>query len=109
MSWCSNELLKEDLHSNVTQLVADNDFGIDEGNRIMPFNVGPWQLLIILAIALLVFGGRGRIPAMMGDVAKGINAFRRGLKDGDEEKKEEVEGQKSDQTAADSEKKAEDK
>jgi len=41
----------------------------------------PIVLLILLAIVLLIFGGRGRIPNLMGDMAKGINAFRSGLKD----------------------------
>ena len=41
----------------------------------------PIVLLILLAIILLVFGGRGRIPSLMGDMAKGITAFRTGLKD----------------------------
>ncbi|MEO0982470.1 MAG: twin-arginine translocase TatA/TatE family subunit [Pseudomonadota bacterium] len=42
------------------------------------------QLLIVLAVALLVFGGRGRISSIMGDMAKGIRSFRTGLKDEDE-------------------------
>ena len=48
----------------------------------------PIVLLILLAIVLLIFGGRGRIPNLMGDMAKGINAFRSGLKD---DKKDEAE------------------
>ncbi len=39
------------------------------------------QLLIVVAVALLLFGGRGRISSIMGDMAKGIGAFRKGLKD----------------------------
>ena len=42
------------------------------------------QLLIVVIVALLLFGGRGRISSIMGDMAKGIGAFRKGLKDGDE-------------------------
>jgi sec-independent protein translocase protein TatA len=48
--------------------------------------MGPWQLLIILAIVLLLFGGRGRIPNLMKDMGTGINAFRKGLKDEDKDK-----------------------
>ena len=44
-----------------------------------------WQLLIVLVIVLLLFG-RGKIPQLMGDMAKGIKSFKRGLTD--EEKKE---------------------
>ena len=48
----------------------------------------PIVLLILLAIVLLIFGGRGRIPNLMGDMAKGINAFRSGLREGKEEEAE---------------------
>ncbi|AZU03796.1 sec-independent translocation protein MttA/Hcf106 [Glycocaulis alkaliphilus] len=45
--------------------------------------MGPhWSIFVIVGILVLVlFGGRGRISAMMGDFAKGITAFRKGLKD----------------------------
>ena len=39
------------------------------------------QLLIVVIVALLLFGGRGRISSIMTDMAKGIGAFRKGLKD----------------------------
>ncbi len=54
------------------------------------FSMGPWQLLIILAIILLLFGGRGRIPQLMKDMGTGINAFRKGLKDEDKGKDDEA-------------------
>lgn len=41
-------------------------------------------LLIIGLLVLVLFGGRGKISALMGDMAKGITAFRKGLKDEDE-------------------------
>ena len=44
------------------------------------------QLLIVAIVALLLFGGRGRISSIMGDVAKGITSFRKGLKETDETK-----------------------
>ncbi len=44
-------------------------------------SVGPWQLIIVVVVALLLFGGRGRISSIMGDMAKGIGAFRKGLKE----------------------------
>lgn len=46
--------------------------------------LGPLEIIVILAILLLLFGGRGKISAMMGDMAKGIKSFRKGMKDGDE-------------------------
>ena len=39
-----------------------------------------WQLLIILAVVLLLFGGRGKISAIMGDFGKGLRNFKTGLK-----------------------------
>lgn len=45
---------------------------------------GPWQIALVVLLALLLFG-RGKISGLMGDVAKGITSFRKGLKDGAEE------------------------
>lgn len=42
-----------------------------------------WHWLIVLAIALLLFG-RGKIPELMGDVAKGIKSFKKGMNDDEE-------------------------
>ncbi|MCM2397550.1 twin-arginine translocase TatA/TatE family subunit [Rhizobium sp. S95] len=41
-----------------------------------------WHWLIVLAIVLLLFG-RGKIPELMGDVAKGIKSFKKGMSDED--------------------------
>jgi sec-independent protein translocase protein TatA len=46
-----------------------------------------WHWLIVLVIVALLFGGRGKLSGLMGDAAKGIKAFREGLK-GDEESKD---------------------
>ncbi|MBU2167346.1 MAG: twin-arginine translocase TatA/TatE family subunit [Alphaproteobacteria bacterium] len=45
---------------------------------------GIWQILVIAVLALLLFGGRGKISGLMGDAAKGIRAFREGLKGEDD-------------------------
>ena len=42
-----------------------------------------WQLLIVLVIVLLLFG-RGKIPQLMGDMAKGLKAFKSGMKNDSE-------------------------
>ena len=39
-----------------------------------------WHWVILLAIVMLVFGA-GRIPRVMGDLAKGIKSFKAGMKD----------------------------
>lgn len=41
-----------------------------------------WHWLIVLVVIMLLFG-RGKISELMGDVAKGVNAFKKGLKDDD--------------------------
>lgn len=41
---------------------------------------GWWQWVIVLVIVLLLFG-RGKIPELMGDVAKGIKSFKKGMAD----------------------------
>jgi len=42
---------------------------------------GPVQLIIILVIVLVLFGGRGKISQVMGDFAKGIKSFKKGMAD----------------------------
>ena len=43
-------------------------------------NIGPIGLIVILVVVLLLFG-RGKIPQLMGDVAKGIKSFKKGMKE----------------------------
>ncbi len=38
-----------------------------------------WHWLIVGAVALLLFGGKGKISEIMGDVAKGIKSFKKGM------------------------------
>ena len=40
-----------------------------------------WHWLVVGVVVLLVFGGVGKIPRQMGDLAKGVNAFKKGLKE----------------------------
>ncbi|WP_425404730.1 twin-arginine translocase TatA/TatE family subunit [Hwanghaeella sp.] len=40
-----------------------------------------WHWLIVLAVVLLLFGGRGKISQLMGDFGKGLNAFKKNVKD----------------------------
>lgn len=50
--------------------------------------LGPWQILLVLALVVLLFGGRGKISSIMGDMGKGITSFKKGLKDGAEDIKD---------------------
>ena len=43
-----------------------------------------WHWLIVGAVMLLVFGGKGKISDIMGDVAKGIKSFKKGLAEEDQ-------------------------
>ena len=45
-------------------------------------SLGPFQLLII-ALVILVLFGRGRISEMMGDFGKGVKSFRQGINEDD--------------------------
>ena len=40
-----------------------------------------WHWLIFLAVGLLLFGGKGKISSIMGDVADGIKSFKKGMAD----------------------------
>lgn len=44
---------------------------------------GIWQWVVVLVIVLILFGGRGKISALMGDFGKGLKAFKKGVKDGE--------------------------
>lgn len=44
--------------------------------------------LVLLLIIVLVIFGAGKIPQIMGDVAKGLKAFKEGMKDGEKEKEQ---------------------
>jgi sec-independent protein translocase protein TatA len=59
----------------------------------MPSWLGAPELLIILVIVILIFGV-GRIANIGGELGKGINAFRKGLKGDEDEKKTEEEEKK---------------
>jgi sec-independent protein translocase protein TatA len=48
-------------------------------------SIGIWQVVLILLIVLILFGA-GKLPKVMGDVAKGVKNFKAGMRD-DEDKK----------------------
>jgi sec-independent protein translocase protein TatA len=47
-------------------------------------NIGIPGLLLIAVVVLVLFG-RGKVSSLMGEVGKGITAFKKGVKDGTEE------------------------
>ena len=50
-------------------------------------SIGIWQVVLILVIVLILFGA-GKLPKVMGDVAKGVKNFKAGMKDDDEDDKQ---------------------
>ena len=42
-----------------------------------------WHWAIVIVVIALLFGGRGKLSGLMGDAAKGIRAFKDGLRDDD--------------------------
>lgn len=47
-------------------------------------SVGIWQILLVVAVIVLVFG-LGRLPKIMGDLGSGIKSFKKGLQEGEED------------------------
>ena len=45
-------------------------------------SIGIWQIAIVVILVVLLFG-RGKISSLMGDVAKGIKSFKKGMSDND--------------------------
>ena len=52
------------------------------------YAIGPWQIIIIVAVILLLFGGR-KIPELMGGLGKGIKEFKKATKEEDKEEDKE--------------------
>ncbi len=47
---------------------------------MLPMGLSIWHILIIVVVVAVLFGGRGKLSSIMGDAAKGIRAFKDGLK-----------------------------
>lgn len=47
-------------------------------------SIGIWQVVLILLIVLILFGA-GKLPKVMGDVAKGVKNFKAGMRDDEDE------------------------
>ena len=59
--------------------------------------MGPWQILVIGIVVLILFG-RGKVSSLMGEVGKGITAFKKGISDGAAEAEKAVEAEPRDVT-----------
>ena len=47
---------------------------------LLAWSVGPWEIVIILVVVLLLFGGR-KIPELMEGLGKGVKSFKKGMKE----------------------------
>jgi sec-independent protein translocase protein TatA len=52
--------------------------------------VGPWQIVLILAIVLLLFGGR-KIPELMKGLGGGLKEFKKAVKEEDDDENDSAE------------------
>jgi len=57
-------------------------------------SIGFWQIAIVVVLVVLLFG-RGKISSLMGDVAKGIKSFKKGMKDPVQDSQEDKSSQDS--------------
>jgi sec-independent protein translocase protein TatA len=60
---------------------------------------GIWHWLILGAVALVLFGGRGKVSDLMGDFGKGINSFKKGLSEKEDPKVINAEDTNKDKTS----------
>src|SRR6516165_3417579 len=67
--------------------------GLVDAEELRMGSMSIWHWILVLAVGLLLFGGRGKISELMGDFAKGIKSFKKGLT---EEEKAETEPVKTD-------------
>ena len=63
-----------------------------KNNNIAFFNLGPWEILLILIVILILFGAR-RLPELARGLGQGINEFRDAV---DSSKKEIIDGIETD-------------
>ncbi len=51
---------------------------------VVPNWIGPWEIILVVVIALVVFGPR-RLPELGSSLGRAITGFRKGLKESEEE------------------------
>ena len=60
--------------------------------NILLFSLGAPEVILIALFVLLIFGGK-KIPELMRGLGKGVNSFKKGLKDVDDEIKNDLKDQ----------------
>ena len=67
-------------------------------------SIGFWQIAVVVVLVVLLFG-RGKISSLMGDVAKGIKSFKKGMSDNPDHKDSTSSSEETSNEDQDSEKK----
>ena len=67
-------------------------------------SIGFWQIAIVVVLVVLLFG-RGKISSLMGDVAKGIKSFKKGMKEPEQDLTESTSSKETSSEDSNSEKK----
>tara|TARA_Y100000590_G_scaffold264563_1_gene297282 strand:+ start:8849 stop:9055 length:207 start_codon:yes stop_codon:yes gene_type:complete len=67
-------------------------------------SIGFWQIAIVVVLVVLLFG-RGKISDLMGDVAKGIKSFKKGMKDPEKDQTSSISSEDKSSEDSNSEKK----
>ena len=67
-------------------------------------SIGFWQIAIVVVLVVLLFG-RGKISDLMGDVAKGIKSFKKGMKDPTSDQNESLSSEETSSEDSNSDKK----
>jgi sec-independent protein translocase protein TatA len=68
----------------------DGACGLVDAEDVRMGSLSIWHWILVLGVALLLFGGRGKISELMGDFAKGIKSFKKGLTEEDKAETEPV-------------------
>lgn len=58
-------------------------------NTVLLGMIGPWQIVLIVAIVLLLFGGK-KIPQLMRGLGSGVKEFKDGMKEGEQKSSDET-------------------
>jgi len=75
----SFRLFSRDAELSLISVISGARASRHWGSAMGSFSI--WHWIIVGAVALLLFGGKGKISDIMGDVAKGIKSFKKGLND----------------------------
>ena len=64
---------------------------------VYPLFIGTWELILIILVIVLIFGGK-KIPELMKGVGKGVKSFKEGMNEVDEQVNQKPDAPKSDET-----------